>query len=235
MNKINNNEIRLEVEKHEYKLSKQPEFLFTSVTTVVNSFFEPFDEIKISTHLANNVPKYFGETPESIMQQWQEARDNGTAVHLEIENWIKDGTEPKNLKSIAAKKWIGAYVSKPNIDTFSEVIVYTKELAIAGTIDVLMMNKNSGEYVLIDWKTSKRIDKKSFNGKKGIRKESSQIEDSKYNHYALQLSLYRYILEKYYGIIITRQLVAQLKDDSVETYSMPYMKDEIVIMLKSLN
>ncbi len=29
-----------------------------------------------------------------------------------------------------------------------------------------MMNKNSNEYVLIDWKTSKRIDKKSFNGKK---------------------------------------------------------------------
>ena len=59
MNKINNNDIRLEVEKHEYKLSKQPEFIFTSVTTIINSFFEPFDEVKISTHLANNVPKYF--------------------------------------------------------------------------------------------------------------------------------------------------------------------------------
>ena len=98
-----------------------------------------------------------------------------------------------------------------------------------------MKNKNSGEYVLIDWKTSKRIDKKSFNGKKGIRKESSQIEDSKYNHYALQLSLYRYILEKYYGIMIARQLVAQLKDDKVETFSMPYMKNEIVTILNSLN
>ena len=235
MNKINNNDIRLEIEKHEYKLSKEPDFIFTSVTTIINKFFEPFDEVKISTHLANNVPKYFGETPESIMQQWQVAREYGTEVHLEIENWIKEGIEPKDLKSIAAKKWIDAYISKPNIDTFSEVIVYSKELAIAGTIDVLMMNKKSGEYVLIDWKTSKRIDKKSFNGKKGIRKESSKIDDSKYNHYALQLSLYRYILEKYYGIMVARQLVAQLKDDNVETYSMPYMKDEIVTMLNSLN
>ena len=169
------------------------------------------------------------------MQQWQVAREHGTEVHLEIENWIKEGIEPKDLKSIAAKKWIDAYISKPNIDTFAEVIIYSKELAIAGTIDVLMMNKKSGEYVLIDWKTSKRIDKKSFNGKKGIRKESSNIDDSKYNHYALQLSLYRYILEKYYGIMVARQLVAQLKDDNVETYSMPYMKDEIVTMLNSLN
>ena len=86
-----------------------------------------------------------------------------------------------------------------------------KELAIAGTIDVLMKNKNSGEYVLIDWKTSKRIDKKSFKGKKGIRKESSQIEDSKYNHYALQLSLYRYILEKYYGIMVARTISRAVK------------------------
>ena len=35
--------------------------------------------------------------------------------------------------------------------------------------------------------------------------------------------------------MVARQLVAQLKDDNVETYSMPYMKDEIVTMLNSLN
>ena len=170
MNKINNNEIKLEVEKHEYKLVNQPDFVFTSVTTFINSFFEPFDEIKVSNHLVNNVPKYFGETPESLMEQWNVARQYGTDVHLEIENWIKEGVTPKDVKSIAATKWIGGYVSRPNIDTFSEVIVYSKELGIAGTVDVLMMNKNSNEYVLIDWKTSKRIDKTSFKGKKGIKK-----------------------------------------------------------------
>ena len=51
------------------------------------------------------------------------------------------------------------------------MIVYSKEIAIAGTIDVLMMDKKSGDYVLIDWKTSKKIDKTSFNGKKGIKKK----------------------------------------------------------------
>ena len=69
---------------------------------------------------------------------------------------------PKDEKSIAATKWIGGYVSRPNIATSSEVIVYSKELGIAGTIDILMTNKNTGEYVLIDWKTSKRIDMNSF-------------------------------------------------------------------------
>ena len=104
MNKINNNDIKLNIKNHEYQLVNQPEFSFTSVTTFVGSFFEPFDEVKVANHLVNNVPKYFAETPESIMKQWQIAREYGTEVHLEIENWLKDGTDPKDSKSIAAAK-----------------------------------------------------------------------------------------------------------------------------------
>ena len=235
MNIINNNDIRLDLDKHEYSLLDDSVISFTSVTTFVNSFFEPFDEVKVSNHLVNNVPKYFGETPESLIEKWNLARKHGTDVHLEIENWIKDGASPKDQKSIFAKKWIEVYVARPNIETFSEVIVYSKELCIAGTMDVLMVNKDSGEHVIIDWKTSRRIEKKSFKGKKGIKKETSNIEDCNYNHYALQLSLYRYILEEFYDIKVSRQLIAHLKDDGLESHSTPYMKKEILNMLDSMN
>ena len=156
-------------------------------------------------------------------------------ANLEIENWIKDGTPPKDQKSIAAKKWIEGYVVRPNIETFSEVIVYSKELCIAGTMDVLMVNKDSEEHVIIDWKNSKRIDKKSFKGKTGIKKETSDIEDCNYNHYALQLSLYRFILEEYYNIQVARQLIAHLKEDGLESHSTPYMKKEILDMIGSVD
>ena len=142
MNKINNNDITLETEKHEYTILDQPDFLFTSVTTFVGSFFEPFDDIKISNHLVNNVPKYFGRTPESLIEDWDVARKYGTEVHLEIENWIKNGTEPKDSRAVFAKSWIGGYVNKPHIKTLSEVIVFSEELGIAGTIDILMMNQS---------------------------------------------------------------------------------------------
>jgi hypothetical protein len=234
MNKINNNDITLDLESHTYSLTNDSEISFTSVTTFVGKFFEPFDEIKVSNHLVDNVPKYYGRTAESLLKEWAVARQYGTDVHLEIENWIRDGVPPKDDKSIAAKKWIGGYVSKPHIITFPEVIIYSKELAIAGTVDILMMNEKSKEYVLIDWKTSKRIDRNSFKGKVGIKKETRNIEDCKYNHYALQLSLYRYLLEGYYGIKIARQLVAQLKDEGVQTYSMPYMRSDIENMISSI-
>ena len=231
MNKLENGDITLDVQNHEYKLKTNSDISFTSVTTFINSFFEPFDDIKISNHLVNNVPKYFGRTPESLIEDWNVARKYGTEVHLEIENWIKNGTEPKDSRAVFAKSWIGGYVNKPHIKTLSEVIVFSEELGIAGTIDILMMNQDSNEYVLIDWKTSKRIDMKSFKGKMGIKKETKKIEDCNYNHYALQLSLYRYILETYYGININRQIIAHLKEDGVQTYSTPYMKNEIKNML----
>ena len=235
MNKINNNDIKLEIKNHEYKLINQPSFNFTSVTTFVGSFFEPFDELKVANQLVNNVPKYFAETPESIMKQWQIAREYGTEVHLEIENWLKGGSDPKDSKSIAAAKWIGAYVSKPNIDTFSEVIVYSKEIAIAGTIDVLMMDKKSGDYVLIDWKTSKKIKTVSYKYKTGNHDATKNIMDCNFYHYSLQMSLYRYILEEFYGLRVRNQVIAHIKDDGVDAHLAPYMKKEILKMLDYRN
>ena len=98
-------------------------------------------------------------------------------------------------------------------------------------MSISRLNKDSEEHVIIDWKTSKRIDKKSFKGKTGIKKETSDIEDCNYNHYALQLSLYRFILEEYYNIQVSRQLIAHLKEDGLESHSTPYMKKEILDMM----
>jgi len=231
MNKLNDGSITLDIDNHVYNHRDDKDISFTSVTTFVDSFFEPFDEVKVSKHLINNVPKYFDRTEQSLIEEWNKARAYGTEVHLEIEEWIRNGVSPRDIKSKNAKNWIEVWVTKPHIETFSEVIVYSKELAIAGTIDILIMNKKLDEFVLIDWKTSKRIDLNSFKGKTGIEHPAKDIEDCNYNHYSLQLSLYRYILEKYYDIKINRQLIAHIKDDGVESYSTPYMKDVIIEML----
>ena len=45
-----------------------------------------------------------------------------------------------------------------------------------------------------------------------IHNASSNIQDSKFNHYSLQLSLYRYILENYYGLTIDSHAILHLND-----------------------
>ena len=48
MNKLFDNNISLDRENHIYKLKSNPNLEFTSVTTFVSQFFEPFNAEKIN-------------------------------------------------------------------------------------------------------------------------------------------------------------------------------------------
>ena len=231
MNNILDNNVVLNKDIHEYKLLTQPDMVFTSVTTYVEHFFEGFDSQKIATKLINNYPKYAGYTVESLIAEWDSAADYGTTVHNEIENWIKNGIEPEEQKAKNGKNWLENYQLKSNIDILSEIIVYSTELKIAGTVDILAKDNNTGQYELIDWKTSKKIEMVSYGNKMGTHDVTKNVMDCNFYHYALQLSLYRYLLEEYYDIRIHNQLIGHIQDEGVNAIVAPYMKNEIVAML----
>ena len=104
-----------------------------------------------------------------------------------------------------------------------------------GTIDLLLLDKKTGIYNIMDWKTSKRIDSKAYRNKKGNHLVTANIDDCNFNHYALQLSLYRYILETYYGLNISEQMIIHLMESDCIGYHAPYMKNHISSMIKHNN
>ena len=232
MNHILDNNIVLNEELHEYRLIDRPEASFTSVTTYVEHFFEGFDALKIATKLVNNHPKYSDHTVESLMAEWKATADYGTRVHHEIEKWIKERIEPEDKKAIHGRDWLAQYELRSDMDVLSEVIVYSTELSIAGTVDILAKDNATGEYDIIDWKTSKKIETASYRKKMGTHPSTRHVMDCNFYHYSLQLSLYRYILEQYYGLKIHNQLIGHLKDDGVHALVTPYMRDEINEMLR---
>jgi len=232
MNHILDNDIVLNEELHEYRLIDRPEASFTSVTTYVEHFFEGFDALKIATKLVNNHPKYSDHTVESLMAEWKATADYGTRVHHEIEKWIKERIEPEDKKAINGRDWLAQYELRSDMDVLSEVIVYSTELSIAGTVDILAKDNATGEYDIIDWKTSKKIETASYRKKMGTHPSTRHVMDCNFYHYSLQLSLYRYILEQYYGLKIHNQLIGHLKDDGVHALVTPYMRDEINEMLR---
>ena len=231
-NRLSDPNITMDNATHTYTLATHPELEFISVTTFIAEFFKPFDKERIANKLVTTIPKYFGRSPESLIAEWIAAGKHGTIVHKEIEDWINERIEPKERKAIEGKNWVNSYKMKMDVDILTEVMVYSKELRIAGTIDVLVRDREKGEYQIIDWKTSKRIDKDSFKGKLGNRPETSSVMDCNFNHYALQLSLYRYLLEEYYGIIVNKQLIAHLQDHGAKSHHTPYMREHIIDMLK---
>ena len=231
LNNLFKQDIKLIKDSHRYEHVEDPKFEFTSVTTFIDQFFKGFDAKKVAKKLISKYSKYSNYTVKSLIEEWEETARYGTYVHEEIENWIRYNTYPKEIKSINGINWLKNYKLKSEYKIFPEMIIYSKELKIAGTIDVLALDKKTNQYDLIDWKTSKKIETSAFEGKVGTKPATNTIPDCNYSHYTLQLSLYRYMLEEYYGLAIKNQFIAHLKEDYARGIEVPYMKDQIIKML----
>ena len=89
-----------------------------------------------------------------------------------------------------------------NLEPFrTEWMIYSNDLGIAGSIDMIFRSKlNEHEYIIYDWKRSKEI---KFENKYTRGKGPAvTLDDCNYIHYSLQLNMYKYILENYYGMKI---------------------------------
>ena len=63
MKSIIDNNIRLIKENHQYVLETKPELEFTSVTTLIDTLFKPFDAVAIADNLCATHPKFMGMEP----------------------------------------------------------------------------------------------------------------------------------------------------------------------------
>jgi len=230
MKKINDNKIILIEETHEYRLEDDPDFKFTSCTTFVKYFFEPFDRIGIATNLTETNLRYMHRSVEDLLNEWEKISRAGTKVHKEIEEFILNGKNPEEKKAVVGVEWLKR-IMNGKYEFFPEVIVYSKELGLAGSIDILLYDKENDEYKIVDWKTNKRLDKTSFNNKMGTHPASAHLPDCNFSHYSLQLSLYRYLLEKYYGLNVTGAAIAHLNEHKLEFHKTPYLRSEVEEML----
>ena len=227
-----NGDIKLEEATHKYILIGHEDIAFTSVTTCISEFFDKFDKEAVAYKLVTTIPKYKGRSAEDLIKEWEATANYGTAVHKEIEDYIKLKKTPKIDRAIAGVNWLTKYLKKSDYEVFSEVIVYCKELKISGTVDLVVFDKLSQKYSILDWKTSKEIKTGSYQMKTGNKPETKDLLDCKFNHYALQLSLYRYLLEKNYNLQLDDQLIIHLGSDTVHGYITPYFKEHIISILK---
>ena len=229
MNKISDDNITLIEETHKYILENNPTLQFTSATTFIKYFFEPFDSIGIANNLTSSHTKYINMTPQELVKTWDKKAEEGTLVHAEIENYIKEGSPLTKAKAKLAVDWMKKNISD-RYEILSEVIVYSEELEIAGTIDILLHDKEDDTYQILDWKTSERISTYSFKSKKGTHHTTSKLLDCNFIHYSLQLSLYQYILEKYYNLKVTGREIVHIADTEVILHKSEYLKNEIESM-----
>lgn len=232
MNQLFSDDVSLDEATHTYTLISNPNATFVSTTTLIHKFFAPFDKEKIAKNLVKNVVKYASYTVDSLIAEWNQAGLDGTKVHNEIENYILYHTPPTTIKAKHALKWLNQFTTD-KYKWYPEVIIYSEELGISGTIDLLIHDPTTDIYIPIDWKTNKAIRKRAFGNKKGIHPFTKHLQDSNYWHYAMQLSIYRYILEQYYAKTVKTQALIHLEDRGVTEHELPYLKDVVELIAAS--
>lgn len=180
-----------------------------SVTAFVSLFFDKFIAKDVSTKLASNAnpgSEYYGLSPEEISAKWEQERDMGTSLHEAIETYLNNPSSPVPDRFDVVVDLLKSWELVPYR---TEWRVYDDKYNIAGTVDFVARNKNTGMYYLFDWKRSKNITWTRFDGKKAMT-VCNDMHDCNGSTYALQLNTYKYILETNYDIKISGMYLVNL-------------------------
>jgi hypothetical protein len=183
-----------------------------SVTTLVSHFKKPFDAKKVAERVSKSKrSKWYGIDPVIIQQIWTNEADRsttlGTWYHNQREDDIcslasieREGVtvpifKPTELKE--GDKIAPSQKLEPGV--YPEHMVYLRSIGICGQSDLVEVV--NGKVNIIDYKTNKKIDTESYVDWEGksemMLPPVDNLEDCNFYHYALQLSVYMYIILKH--------------------------------------
>tara|TARA_B100000700_G_C14834555_1_gene756167 strand:+ start:90 stop:809 length:720 start_codon:yes stop_codon:yes gene_type:complete len=228
--KLLNSKISLRSTDHKYVLDSNKKIKFISATEIVDKQFPKFNPIEVSRRLTTKVPKYQHLTAAQLREEWKKKRDYGSKVHKEIENSILYNTPPSINVSKKAIKWLKSVYK--DYELLTEVIIFDTHLKVAGTIDLVVVDKKNNSCILIDWKTTEKLTFNGFAGKTGITNATKDLQDSKYDHYCLQLSIYRFLLEERWNINVDKSYIIHLTDNRVKDYTARYYEKNVKKIFK---
>lgn len=239
MNPDRESAVAFDESAHKYRILTDPNHEYISVTAWIGTFFEPFNADKILARMRKS-PKwstgpYNGMTDEEIKLKWDNNRDQasekGTRIHGDIDYEIRKDIAA-SLNSIMAtsstSETTERMIDKTNpswklYERFlaehptwkivkTEWRLFDEESKVAGTIDALFQNE-FGEYILVDWKRCKKMKRDGWVYDFATPWPICHLANTNYNHYTLQLNIYRYIIERHYGFKISAMYLAVLHPD----------------------
>jgi len=191
--------------------------------------------------------KYWGKTAEEIKKEWS-SNDSavlGTNLHYRIECFMNNETiaypythqdlfnmyfnEPD--QPVEWNYFIQFIKDFPRLKPYrTEWIVYDEDVQIAGSIDMVYEN-DDGSLSIYDWKRAKEISSTNNYKKFSYTLCLKHIPHTNFWHYALQLNIYKTILENKYGKKVKELFLVRLHPNNIQqTYELiklPMLEQEM--------
>lgn len=220
-----------------------------SVTTFIHEYCNEFDELDMAEKSAikNN------KSVQEILNEWHYKRDfsceKGTAIH-EYAQSIWNKSLWRYVPVIGDTIAFYEVVDKLKKQAFNfnkdyakhlehlidELPIGSEEYDIASCVDHLFYNKLTGGLVLVDYKTNSYLD--GYNRepyKKKMKVPLHNLNDDALHHYYIQLSIYKFLIEKYTGLKVDEMFIVYFSEniDNYEIIEIPYLKNEVEEILEN--
>jgi hypothetical protein len=234
--------ITFEEASHIYSVDGVP--IQISVTSLIGSLHKHFNADEIIRKMRANAQKfavgpYYGKTDDEIKAGWDKNRDEasgaGTRIHLDIEHYYNSdpigNLAGDNYEALPSKEWeyFLEYQRKhgSKFTPFrTEWLVWDISLNLAGSID-MVYRRPDGDLAIYDWKRTKEL--KLRNDFDNMLGPCSHLPDVNYWHYAIQLNVYRRILQTCYGENVTALALVVLhpNNPTYQVVKLPMLDDII--------
>jgi ATP-dependent exoDNAse (exonuclease V) beta subunit len=216
-----------------------------STTGFVHAFFGHFDPDAAIKAMKRNEEKWkkhalYGKTDAEIKEVWsnsgKEASGKGTAMHLAIEKHLNGAPQLIPLDVMDTPEWryyMNFYNDiKDSLEPYrTEWEVWDEEHKLTGSIYMVLKRKSDGAFVIYDWKRSKEIkEDNKFDSGLG---PMNHLPNANYWHYTLQLNIYRWFLQKNYGLKIVDLAIVILHPNNTnyQIFHLNILDDEVAAML----
>lgn len=225
-------DISMNEEEHKYYLGNQP--LGISVSGIIKRFYKPFDAQIVSKYSAikHNVSQ------ASLLKSWDNDKDvackKGNKAHKfgEVYPFNRHLKPSTKQDEAIVKFWndLPAHI----IPVMAECMMWHKKYLFPGTMDILLYNTLTKEYIIADYKTNKDL----FKNYKLTRMLGvfSDMLETPFSKYVIQLSLYQILLTQIPGIKVSSRKIIWLKDDGdYVLYDAENLVDKLNEELKNIN
>lgn len=237
-----NSSIAFDEESHKYIHPKDEtgNAEYISVTTLIERFF-PFDLRRYIERKAEEENRTEDDVLDEYLLMRDEAAEKGTYLHNQIECYLKkDKFDADSKEFDLFLEFYNKEIKPRNLLFFdAEKMIFSNKYNVAGTIDCLFKKDGKDEYVMLDWKRSKKL---IIDGRPRIfgygyaLSELNSLDNSSFNRYCLQQNIYKHIAETEYAMKISSMKLVVLHENysCYHVVDVPTMEKETNIILNSL-
>ena len=235
---------------HYYTYKDKPDGI--SVTRFIAEYENEFNQQEVAEKVALKQDK----TVSQVLKEWKYKADfaccKGTTCH-EYAQSLWSLNDYNQMYFDESEEFLDA-VDKIQIQALrfcedyqehlehlqDELVIGSDEYDIASAVDHLFYNKLSGGLVLVDYKTNSTL--KGYNddikNRKYIKKMKvplHNIDDDALHHYYIQLSIYKFLIEKYTGLKVDEMFIVYMSEniENYEIIEIPYLKEEVEKILEN--